>query len=404
MGNPDFLNDEDFFDKVKREIEIRDTQKKEGPSSQEAATDLFAQPPFEEKRVPHPPAFKENLALEETFAEEDIFATAKRTTKVQDFQEDIKETLSLDQDEIKEEIILKEKSSEKNEYSAVDFYDEKQEKLNYKPFWIAGILILVLILAGIIGKNIFFPIVKTDEKKEIVQQPQTDTKDQVLSDQKAVAQTDRIKANETPKLSSEQLKRNAYFANLTAKNRQSLSAIDDLARLAENEVIVSGFLLYDREFKFEVFASNRDKLTKFNQKLKTGLKHKHHPITSNDRPDGVLVLYSVDFQSIAPASEQVQDGFNDPEKAKAWLSGLLQTHSLKIEEVKLLTGKKQEEFTVFELSTRVSGKYGNCVSFLNKLSKETRNIKVHKLSLNASDQKKFKEDKYQLAMIIKIFV
>jgi len=83
---------------------------------------------------------------------------------------------------------------------------------------------------------------------------------------------------------------------------------------------------------------------------------------------------------------------------------VVQNNSLRLKDSKIRNLGREQDFTVIELEANINGGVKNCLKLLNDVASSSKNIKVHKLNLTAVDQKNFSAKKYQLRMILKIFV
>ncbi len=369
MSTHDLLSEDDFFSEINNEKE----QEPESPRESFPEDDLFQGMPQ-----------KEEEQLEE-IEELPLPGLESLEEAPQDFSEDIKDELELDQ--VEEAVVERPKTAE--EKAPEEYYESKQEGISYKPILIGAVIVAVIAAAFFVIKIFVFD---SKEAKQVVEQPETK---QVLTE-----------AGPSP----EEIKRAAYFRSLTAETKESLTSISNIAAIAGKGNKVSSVYLYGDECMVEVFCKNRSELAKLNMNFKQNNQtHKMEIISSRVRPGepgGIVGLFQLTKSAGGSNSEgpEVGNPFKTQADAANWLNSIVQNNSLSLKKSKTKPIGRENDFDVLELEANINGGVSNCLKFINDIASSSKNIKIHKLNLTAVDQKTFSAKKYELRMILKIFV
>lgn len=382
MGKEDLLNTEDFFSEFKKTDQEPKKDQQPSPEKQKE-TDIFQEPePAQQEdqteKIEIPP---------EPYSEEEISPFTEELS--QDFHGDLQESLEMDKaEELPEPDLPAEEPSPAPQKQPIDYIDEKQEKLSYKPFFIGGGIIVVLVILFIVLKSWLF------SPSEQIETP-------VVSEEPAM---------EEPKAEDQQAaKRAAFFAGLAAQTSHAASTVSGLVTSASKSNNVSSALLYGDEVLFEVFSSSRDDLARLNIKLKETFKNKKLDVVStSQRPGtsgGVFGLYSLRLNGKGQAGGQAAGAsLNSSQDAEAWIRSLAKQNSLRGPQISTRPVVSEEMFKVVMLEATMSGSQQNCLKMLSDIGSSARNLAIHKLTFNAVDQTGFNKANYQLRLVLKLYM
>jgi len=277
-----------------------------------------------------------------------------------------------------------------------DFVDEKQGGLNYKPIIIGGVIIIAIILAIIGIKHYFFsgPSSSTADQETVID-------NDVTPEQTADALT-KQKAEKAKQQKLEFL--NTIFSKNQNKGRlagQVLNAMGGSAHL-------SSLLLYDQSFLFEVFGKTRDNIAKANIRLKSQApQSRFNVVSSSVRPGssgGVLSVFKGDVSTQnSAATVATTDKFKSISDLENALNSGAKTAGLKT--VHLVNHLKSEKsgFQLFEVDADFSGSLKSCTNYISTL-KSMPQIDIHKMRIIAKDQKTFNAKKYEISLILEVFI
>ncbi|MGD9898801.1 MAG: hypothetical protein AB7T22_06695 [Calditrichaceae bacterium] len=262
------------------------------------------------------------------------------------------------------------------------FFDEKPDAINYKPILIgAGIVALLFIVYLGLNQWVFNDDTGKKPAAEIVE--------------------------EQPVVSQEELEKARFLGLLADRTGNELSFIGNILNFSGPSINLSSILLYDNSFLFEVFGKSRDDLAKLSLDLKNKYRDKKFIIlSSSQRPGkngGIFGLYTAEMNG-SPQAKQLSLELNGVDDASAWLADLTRKNGLKMNSIKSGPVVSQNNFRVYELDAVISGTLDGCKSLMNSIGSSASNIKIHKLTLSAADQKTFKLSKYQLKLIVQVFV
>lgn len=402
MANFDLISEDDFFSEEKKS-----KPEKPSPEKPQPEEDLFTKPEQEEV-----------FSADELTETPDISLPDESSEAVQDFSEDLNENFDFS-DSLSEEVnpeippvspVAPESSTEpadeepeidefdeepgedavrKESYEMSDYYDEKQTKINYKPFIWSALALVAVIILFFVGKMYLFDRSgpETAETEQKNAQP----------------------AAETTGPSPEEVRRTNYFASLAANTNQTVSDLNGISGAAMNQATLSSVLFYGNDLTFEVFAKNRDALAKLNILLKKNFKNKDIQIVSSQiRPGskgGVLGVYKLRLAgSGASGGAAKSTPFNDVSQAENWLSAAIVNEGLKTNNLNKRALGNKDGFKLSELDATISGNQKACLSLIRKVGASGKNIKVSKLSLNTTDQQNFNPNRYQLRLILQVFM
>lgn len=378
MGNHDLLNEEDFFSSEKPDKEQSKKEQEDNLPKEEAPEELFTDDLFDDPN--QQPLSQEEFGEDQK--SEQVEPIDKEPEGAHDFHEDIQQGLEIDQEKIKE------KTPPASELkSEEDYYDEdeySQRGINYKPILIGFFIVVFL------GAITYFVLNKWVLK----------------SSEESAAEKEKL-TEEQVQPDPEEIRRANYFSQLAGRTNQELSFISKIMDITNKKTKLSIIFLYDKEFMFEVFSGKRDNLAKLNMNLKNVFKDKKFSVVSSiQRPGkngGVFGLYTVEINGSAPAVE-VTNSFANEQDANKWLSFLANSSKLQIKRTKNKTSPSKDDFRVIEIESNMMGSFAGCLQLIENIAKAGKNIKIHKLTCSAVDQKNFNKGKYQLKIIFKVFV
>jgi len=220
MANFDLISEDDFFSEEKKAKPEKPLPEKPQPEE-----DLFTQPEQEDI-----------FSADELTETPDINLPEESAEPAHDFSEDLDDNFDFsdslsedaDQDEAapaptptpKPEIDLEQPVEDepetdqmrKESYEMSDYYDEKQSKINYKPFVWGALALIAVVVLFFVGKSYLF-----------------DGSDSAaLEAEQKAAQP----AAETAGPSPEELRRTNFFSNLAAKTNQTTSDLSGISGAA----------------------------------------------------------------------------------------------------------------------------------------------------------------------------
>ncbi len=334
--------------------------------------------------------------------EDDLFKDIDQT--IQSSIEDI----PMDRDEVEEDEIIEEppypeEATEEESFDSIrqeleeetvesepekplieDYEDDKQEGINYKPFIIGMVVIVFLIAAFIVLYNIFW----SGEGEPAAEQTQEEVQ-------------------QGPKLSPEELRKQQFYNSVYSQTKNKLGLVSNFLSSLSKNAKLSSFLVYGDDFMFEVFSPDREQLAKYNLDVRDRFAGVKVTLDNTSiRPGkngGVFGLFRVKGSSPS-AGGAVSNPFTSVGEAESWLSSLAANHKLKIGKTRNRAAGRQENFSVSEIEVDISGTFDNCNSFIQAIANSGKNISIHKLILNAADQRYFKLSKYQLKLILKVYI
>ena len=384
MAENDLLNEEDFFPEEKKEsVEAGEGQRQELPED-----DLFSGMPVKEEQ----PAFEEDADEDESSSQ---IPEEPEDDVLQDFSEDVQVELELDEIPAQDERSQNDYTQEDSEYAAEelpDYVDDKQEKISYKPFIIGATIIALLVVVFIALKFWVF----TDEANIAV----------VDTEQPSQAVT-----KDPNQPSPEEIKRAAFYKTLNGETKQALSSLSNVASAVGRVNKVSSILMYGEECLVEAYCKNRAELAKLNMEFKQNAKgYQLEIISSSTRPGtsgGILGLFRLSKASAGDGSasaQEISEPFKTSDEAVNWLKFLAQNNTLFIKDSKTRALQAVDDYNLFEIEASISGGVDDCLRLIDDIASAGKNLRIHKLNLTAVDQRKFSPKKYQLRMILKIYV
>lgn len=385
MGNHDLLSDDDFFAKSKSIKKDTKDKKKDIYSEEE---DFFRKKESDESVL--------ELKEIESSLQERPDAKSQSKKDAQDFFKNIQENLEMeDQSREKKgpaaEVATRSLSNKEDiKYKKVYFdIDDKQEKISYRPVIIGVILVVILLVGGYFVYQWLFAgkfsgsqpatiqPVTTEPPMESVQAPQEDRKTE-------------------------------YLSRLAGRTNRELSSLSDIINTAIKSSKLSSILLYDSDLMFEVFSNSREELARLNINLKDSYRNQQFRIVSSSQRagenGGILGIYSVKLDQAGTERSAVALKLGDVREAEQWLQGIFGSQNLKISALKSRSSFTAEMFTVHEIEASGNGTMAACIKVLHSLAVAGSNVKIHKLTCNAVDQKNFSSGNYQLKLLLRIYV
>ena len=380
MAKYNLLEDDDIFDE---DDDLTDQKEKSEP---ESALDETLDIEIDEQFLNIDPEEKSEEAGNDFGSQLDIDASANFESETIDPEpeqdlEEIEPVADIPT-ETKHESSLEEKP-----YLTDDFEDEKQAGINYKPIVIGAVILLFFAL-------IYFAIdtwVLTDSENEpqAIETPSQKTPEQIRQEQEAARKAE-------------------FLGTLTAKTNSDAEAINQIIQTTKGKAKLSSVLLYDKTFMFEVFGSTRNDIASFNMNLKQKMAQQAYEIiSSSTRPGangGVFTLFKGEIgASNATSGTASQPTLNTVKDAENKLSQSANANGLKVVSVQNRPVGDESNFKKYEIETTLNGSLDACQKFISGLAEGTQ-AKIHKLNLTAVDQKSFQTARYQLKLILEIFV
>ncbi len=278
---------------------------------------------------------------------------------------------------------------EKQEYSdsppfmTDDYEDSKQEGINYKPFVIAVFVIVVLV-----GVWFTIDIFVLNNEAEVAEEP--------------------VKTQEQLQQEKEAAEKATFLGQIAGKTSSDISIIREILGYGKNNAKVSSILLYNESLLFEVFGSSRDQVAKVNMSLKDNTSGiTFEVIGSETRPGskgGVFGLFKTEIRSSAASKNVSQASLSSVDDFQSWVQ---QTSNASDLNVSVLNNNYLEEegyFRKFRVEATINGSIDACNNFLQKLSSENNQVKIHKLNLTAADQRNFLTKNYLLKLVLEVYV
>ncbi len=269
----------------------------------------------------------------------------------------------------------------------IDYEDEKQEGINYKPI-IIGIIVVVLIIGGyFIVKNFILggPGKPIPVREKTVSGPDAEKK---LKDAKTT-------------------QKEKMARQLAAEKQYRVGYISALRDMKVNNVYYSSVLLYGQNLNFEVFSPGREDLARFNMKIKDNPVFAESQLISVDqRPGengGIFALYDVVL-----GRPQAGSGSQSKEavvKAPGeWIKQVARSHKLSLKNSRQLSTKKENLFIVTRMEYTFRGSETACLNFLKQLSTANLNAGIYKLSLIPTNQRNFRNAQFKMDLIVDLYM
>lgn len=278
----------------------------------------------------------------------------------------------------------KEVKTKPTSYYTDDYADSGQEGVNYAPF--IKIFVVILILTGIYFLVDIF--ILSDSGEEIVQQEENvKTPEQIRQEQVAA-------------------ERATFLSKISGKTNSDVRFVSSIISGVQSSAKLSSALYYGDTFLLQIFGSTRKEVARAQMTLRDA-GNSFEILSSDIRPGssgGVLSSYSLEVKNSESSSGQSTEIFSSVSDFENWVNQTSSTNDLK---VKLINNKYLNEesgFKKYEIVTTLNGSVESCNKFLQKLSNDGAQVKIHKLNLSASDQRSFKPGKYQLKLILELFV
>lgn len=384
MAKYNLLDDDDIFDE-KEEMSFDENKPASQPKTSESNVDRT-----------------EDIDI--NIDDDNLEAEPVSSLDDQDFQTDLDIT-AIDNDESDEEVSEPEiednqpreyeeyqpesDNEEKQEYKdsppflTDDYEDEKQEGINYKPFIIATIIIVIL--AGIYFVLDTFVF---SDNTEVVKEP--------------------VKTPEQIQQEKEAAEKAALLGKISGKTLSDINIVSQILTYGKNNAKVSSILLYDQSLLFEVFGKTRDQVARVNMSLRDNMtKNPFEVIGSETRPGskgGVFGLFKTNINQSASSKEETQEKFTSINDFESWIkqtSGAAGLNTVLLKN-KYLTD--EGPFRKFSVEANIDGPIDGCDNFLQKLSSENNQVKINKLNLTAADQRNFQAKKYQLKLLLEFYL
>jgi hypothetical protein len=266
--------------------------------------------------------------------------------------------------------------------SDLDYLDDKQPGINFKPFIWAAVAVVAVVLIYFAVDNLFF----SGEGNETAVKTETPEERQARE--------------------REEQKQNM----LAALNRENSSRLDYLTALIEikpQDVKYSSFLLYANDLSFEAFAKDRSALARLNMQLKANPELAGYSLESAaNRPGskgGVFTLY--DFKSLKPAALDTSTSAPVPStEASTWINQAVQTFGMQLAEQRKISTRPEQLFDVTRQEFILKGSEASCFNLVKSLARNPGNYAIHKLAMVPTDQRNILKSGYQLTLIMDFYL
>ena len=417
MAEHDLWNEEDFFEKLKKEK--RAAEKPQSPEQPEPEQELPPSPLEEEPEPLESDLFEKEEPAEqqaEEPSEEDIFFGAEEESQpsqppetAQEFEEeenaqlpsfededDGAQEIPYGQEDFSEPAPVESEEEEVSEqppkkYALSDNYeDEKLAPVNYKPVIIGAVVVVLLIVLFFVLRGLFFSG-KGEKEAQQATKPQTEQK---AAAQKAQAQNPL------------QVKQKQFFAQLAGANAFNLGLIQNIqGAISTKNAQITSILLYNDEITFEIHCKNRDVLAKVTMNLRAApALNDLKLISTNEWPggaiDGVFHAKIVTPAQSATAGAKIADVGS----LEQWLKMVGQQFSVQVGSfTELGTASASLGLSRERVMFQGQGTYQGVLNFINAIASANRNLKVHKLVLTALSRKNFNKSKYRVELTLDLF-
>ncbi len=268
--------------------------------------------------------------------------------------------------------------------------DEKLPSLNRRPIIIGVLAVFALLVVFWLVYN-FFLSGGEGEPQQATQSETTESKTQTT---------------EQPAVDPLQVKQKAYLGQIAAENSQSLAVVGKLAETATNtKAQISSLLLYGGDVSVEIFAANRDQVAKALMSIKDQFGGSNVRVVATDeRPgDGIVTVISMKLKNNASSGAspaELTARLNSVSEAQQWLKAMAQQFSVNVTDFKELSSRTDQfNLNQHRLLLKVRGTYDDCFRFLSALGQSNRNFKIYKLVVSSRDQKTFSKSKYQIELV-----
>ncbi len=412
MAEHDLWNEEDFFEKLKKEKKAAETPQSAEPTP-EPEQESSALPLENEPEALESDLFEkqEMSDSQEQSLEEDIFFNASQEEAspsappeiAQDFdeEENPQEPVLEESEQAEEEASYPEPSAEAEEeaeaepapkkYALSDNYeDEKLAPVNYKPVIIGALVVILIIVLFFVLRGFIFK-----EKAPKETQP---TAQQTTTQQNASQKTQA----ENPL----QIKQKQFLAQLAGANAYNLGLITAIRKsVTSKDAQLTSLLLYNDELTFEMHCKNREVLAGVTVKLRnvsefTNLKL----ISTNEWPGGAID--AVFYLKISGGSQQGILGakLEDVGALRQWLGVVARQFKVDISAFRKTESASADlGLSRMRVVLQGVGSYRGVLDFINAIAAANRNVKVHKLVLTSLSQKNFLKSKYRIELTLDLF-
>ncbi len=277
----------------------------------------------------------------------------------------------------------KKEDNDSQPFRTDDYQDSKHEGINYKPFLIAFFIIVGLGAIWFALDTFVF-----SNEPEIVEEP--------------------VKTPEQLQQEKEAIEKAAFLGKVAGKTSSDINIVSEILGYGKKNAKVSSILLYNGSLLFEVFGTTRDQVAKVNMSLKDNASGIiFEVIGSETRPGlkgGVFGLFRTEVSSSATSKNVSQASFSSVGDFQSWVEQTSNESDLKVSELKNNYLKEEGYFKKFEVEATINGSIDGCSDFLQKLSSENNQVKIHKLNLTAADQRNFQTKRYMLKLVLEVYV
>ncbi len=268
-------------------------------------------------------------------------------------------------------------------YYTDDYDDDKQTGVNYAPFIKAFIIILVL--TGIYFLVDIFILSDSDEVA-VEQQEEIKTPEQLKQEQEAAAKAE-------------------FLSRTAGKINSDVQFVADVVSNVQGSAKLGSALYYGDTFLLKIFGRTRSDVAKAQRALKKSGNFEIN--TSDTRPGangGVISTYSLEVNNSSGSAGQVSASFSTVSDFEGWVSQTSSSKGLKVAALKNKYLGDEDNFKKYEIMATLNGSIDGCSAFLQNLAADGNQVKIHKLNLSATDQRSFKSSKYQLKLILVLFI
>lgn len=272
-----------------------------------------------------------------------------------------------------------EKTKETTSTYRYEFEDNAQDRVNYKPVIIWIFVIAILVVIGYFAWNYF-----TGDKEPVV--------------------VEEVQQGPSP----EEIARANFYSSLTGKTHYHNAQISKIMSITSNKNRLSSLMLYENDFVFEVFSKDRAALARYLRELQNKFGASQVTLnTTTDRPGssgGVFGLFNLSLDQNGTDKAEVTEPCASVDDVKAWLNDLAGGNSLQIGEIRTSSIDSRDIYRGTQVEATFKGGIDGLSGFMNQFVNSNKNVIIHKLSLISTDLRNYNPKKYQLKLILKVYM
>lgn len=401
MADQNLLNDDDFFAKALESLDDKPKDKKDKVYSEE---DNLLKPQNLDKQSAEELAYIES-SLQERSDSPTPYQDQESASIIEDKEQSTPPEKQTSQEDSKQ---TSTPSKRELNYKQVYFdLDDEQEKVNYKPFFIVFLIIIILGVGGYFAYDLYLKD-KVFSKLQFFKGDQPVEQSIVTKEPEQTEQPEQVPIDKQSQLSPLEKQKIEYISKLAGKTNQDVNSISNIISVSNKSTKLSGIVVYDSDFILEVFGKSKQDLARLNTELKNSNVIKNFKMVSSSERiganNGFLGVYSAKLAATGSVDKQVALNLPGNTEAGNWLRNILTNSKLKVIKFKNRSTKNQDVFKVHEIEATANGSINSCISALNALAAAGTNVKLHKLTCSAIDQTNFGSANYQIKLVLKFYV